>query len=506
MNSLTEIKEDSDSKSDSDDLSENWVIFCPETTNLVNSLAQLKNKNPGLIIIDISQNYYPFDVKLSPIQEIKEINNLSPSFKFHDDGSYDNFLTELSQIIKISQLIIKINGFLAVKVNGSIKAYLKQILDLVFHQENFMNEVILNSPVHIVYSKENPFFERTDYFLLYSASKSRNINPVYDEKESGGYWHSFVSKGQGTPKYFLINGQEVLLEPPSGTHWKLKQESILKLCEKGQIRLNRRGNPEYWVPSKIGQIVDSNWLDLDHSTMTRHQGSYYTRLFKVLLSSKQTVVVINPRTSSSLIEASKYGLNWICMIEDKHILDLLKEELSKKKISYSIKISKEFISSEVEVTKDFVFTKQTESSTHSTSSRFKIAPVAVYSNKQSLEIQDKKTLANRLIQGDCLQVLPLLKTQYYRAVKLIYIDPPFYTGYNESMYIPVQSTKGSNLIKKQVTGNSIKTHAYKNLFSSNTPIDDFTKWFRQRITPMKPLLRLDGFIFVRFDYHFGHYA
>ncbi|MHA2387933.1 MAG: DNA methyltransferase [Candidatus Hodarchaeales archaeon] len=506
MDNPSEIKEDSDSRRGSDDFSENRIIICPETANLVDSLVQQKKKDPRLIIYDISHHYYPPDIEVNQIGKVKEIYSLNPSFKFHDKTSLYEFLNEITHILKISYSILRMDGFLAVKVNGTIKAYVKQIIDSVFHQENFMNEVLINSPLKIHYSKKNAFFERTDYFLLYSTSKTRKINPVYDEKESGGYWHSFVSKGQGTPKYFLINGKKMLLDPPSGTHWKLRQESILELCEKGQIRLNRRGNPEYWVPPKIGQIVDSNWLDLDNSTLSKHQDSYYTRLFKVLMSSKQVVMVINPRTTSSLIEASNYNLNWICMIQDKQILDLIKYELSRENISYSVMFHRNFINSKIGLTKNPLSVDQTEFLPSSTSKSSTLVPISFYPNDRTIETQAKNLWNNRLIQGDCLEVLRLLKEEYYQAIKLIYIDPPFYTGYNESIYIPVQSISDSNLIEKKVTDNSIKTFAYKNLFLSNTPIDDFKTWFRRRVTLMRPLLRLDGFIFVRFDYHFGHYA
>src|SRR5665811_1469117 len=45
-----------------------------------------------------------------------------------------------------------------------------------------------------------------------------------------------------------------------------------------------------------------------------------------------------------------------------------------------------------------------------------------------------------LIEGDNLQVLKLLKNGYSRAVKLIYIDPPYNTGdsftYNDDFAVP----------------------------------------------------------------------
>ena len=508
MNNPIENKKDSKIRSGSDNFFENQIIFCPETDNLDSSLSQLKKKSPRLIIHDISHNFYPPKVQLIPNRRFKGKHDWKSTLIYHDENSLDEFLNQITNIFKISRSVLRLDGFLAVKVNGSIKSFIKKILDTIFHQENFMNEIILNSPIQIHYSKESAYFERTDYFLLYSSSNPQKINPVYDEKESGGYWHSFVSQGQGSPKNFLINGKMVLLNPPSGTHWKLKQESILELCKKGQIRLNRRGNPEYWVPPKIGQIIDTNWLDLNILAMRKgkDRSSYYMRLFQVLLTSNQLVVIINPRDVKSLIEASNFDLNWICLVEDKKTVDILKSELIQENVNYSVGFAQNSKVSHLDLYKIPLLEEQIEELSLYNEKISKLKPVSMYSNDSNKEIQAENELGNILIQGDCLYVLRLLQTEYHQAIKLIYIDPPFYTGTNELLYIPVQKRDNSNVKQNNKSDISIKTVAYENVFTSNTPIEDFKLWFRKRIILMRSLLRPDGCIFVRFDYHFGHYA
>lgn len=97
---------------------------------------------------------------------------------------------------------------------------------------------------------------------------------------------------------------------------------------------------------------------------------------------------------------------------------------------------------------------------------------------------------NMLIFGDNLQVLKtLLKMKDEgklknpdgtKGVKLIYIDPPFGTG--------------------DVYGNG-DVGAY----SAKLMGAKYLEWLRERIILLKELLADDGSLYMRTDYHFGHY-
>ncbi|MCY3414527.1 MAG: site-specific DNA-methyltransferase [Candidatus Heimdallarchaeota archaeon] len=109
---------------------------------------------------------------------------------------------------------------------------------------------------------------------------------------------------------------------------------------------------------------------------------------------------------------------------------------------------------------------------------------------------------NLLIWGDNLYALNSLKSKFTEKIKLIYIDPPFYTGTDEVIDIPIGL---SNKTIKQ--GPSvIQDIAYKNIWYGKNPAYSFAHWFYERVIEMHKLLRDDGFIVVRFDYHFGHYS
>ena len=52
----------------------------------------------------------------------------------------------------------------------------------------------------------------------------------------------------------------------------------------------------------------------------------------------------------------------------------------------------------------------------------------------------------------------------------------------------------------------IKNFAYKNRIDNPDHIKAFSEWLYQRIKSMYVLLQKTGFLALRFDYHYGHYA
>ncbi len=97
---------------------------------------------------------------------------------------------------------------------------------------------------------------------------------------------------------------------------------------------------------------------------------------------------------------------------------------------------------------------------------------------------------NLLVFGDNLQILktfnenkdPLVKNKIKGKVKLIYIDPPFGTG-------------------DEYDGNKGQS-----AYSAKKKGADFVEFLRRRLILLKEILSDDGFIFLRMDFHFGHYA
>ncbi len=497
----------------------NKVLLLGSKINILENFKSFfKNLRPRLIFLDLSMHYQTIkkEIRKEACNLLigKNDNTSLKTIYAHSSDITDEFWQKTENLLENCRFVLQEEGFFSVKVNGTIKSRLKSLLDTIFGSDRFVNEIIIDSPFKLWYTPNSTVFERTNYILLYSQSLVPRINPVLNEKESGGYWHSFVSKGQGTPKRFLFGDKgEVVLAPPPGTHWKLKQETILDLCAKGQIRLNKKGNPEYWVPQKKGQIVDSNWMDLQSFEWIFNQkftnsSSLYNRLLNVCLNEKALFLDLSADVGGSLIVADRLKMKWVGLNENKHLFKLMVKNLTKNGISFSAYEHNSLPSSSGDSDYSNPPNEIISTSDYSRpSNNLSLQIIERYKTPKVISSKvDSDEWTNMLILGDSFDVLPFLEPKLRKQLKIIYIDPPFFTGTNENIVIPIGLSEKSDHNVTENVHHPIEELAYKNVLNASDPIEFFKRWFKKHILLMRPLLRDDGFIFVRFDYHFGHYA
>ncbi|NCC80799.1 MAG: site-specific DNA-methyltransferase [Clostridia bacterium] len=108
------------------------------------------------------------------------------------------------------------------------------------------------------------------------------------------------------------------------------------------------------------------------------------------------------------------------------------------------------------------------------------------------------TTENLYIEGDNLEVLKLLRQNYYGAIKMIYIDPPYNTG-NDFVYKDnfKMNVKESEMAEGNVDeeGNPLQ----RNQQSSNRFHANWLNMMYPRLKVAKDLLTDDGVIFISID-------
>ncbi len=87
---------------------------------------------------------------------------------------------------------------------------------------------------------------------------------------------------------------------------------------------------------------------------------------------------------------------------------------------------------------------------------------------------------NKLILGDCLEVLKTLESE---TIDLIYIDPPFF----------------SNRTYEVIWGDKGEVRSFEDRFSGG--IDHYIAWLKERVTELHRILKPTGSIFVHCDWH-----
>lgn len=105
---------------------------------------------------------------------------------------------------------------------------------------------------------------------------------------------------------------------------------------------------------------------------------------------------------------------------------------------------------------------------------------------------------NIYIEGDNLEVLKLLRQNYYNSIKMIYIDPPYNTGndfvYNDTFKMDKEeSDKAEGIISE----NNEKLQ--KNQKSTNRYHANWLNMMYPRLKLARDLLTDDGVIFISID-------
>lgn len=104
---------------------------------------------------------------------------------------------------------------------------------------------------------------------------------------------------------------------------------------------------------------------------------------------------------------------------------------------------------------------------------------------------------NMIVQGDCLAAIKALSDQLAGRVRLIYIDPPFFSG---SEYSIKSRSKGSP--ESAPAMQEIATYSD----SWQGGLDEYLGFMEERLEALRPLLRDDGSLWVHLDWHVVHYV
>ena len=116
---------------------------------------------------------------------------------------------------------------------------------------------------------------------------------------------------------------------------------------------------------------------------------------------------------------------------------------------------------------------------------------------EQVQSKDFDETGNIIIRGDNLDALKILKQNYYKAVKMIYIDPPYNTGTANFIYEDKFSSSEVGLIEKfDLDDQAVKF--FDNMFGAKT----HSSWLfamYPRLKLARDLLADDGVIFISID-------
>ena len=119
-------------------------------------------------------------------------------------------------------------------------------------------------------------------------------------------------------------------------------------------------------------------------------------------------------------------------------------------------------------------------------------------------VEEYGTASNRLIQGDNLAAMAALRNEMAGQFRLIYLDPPFFTG--GDFYH--KDTEAQRVQAEEGEGSRPTPDTRHPAFSDDWDGDmgGYLQWMLDRLTLARELLAEDGCLYVHLSWHAAHYV
>jgi DNA modification methylase len=185
----------------------------------------------------------------------------------------DSYLQWFYRTALLLYELLSKEGSIYVHLDWHVGHYAKAVLDEVFGESNFKNEIIWKRS--LPHNDPNRYGSIHDTILFYVKSEQYLFNQQFtglsEEYIASHYTQvdkdgrkfqltSLAASGPGPKRRF---GDKVL-EPPKGNHWRYSQAKIDELMAKGRIVFTSEGKPRYirYQDEMKGPALQSIWTDV----------------------------------------------------------------------------------------------------------------------------------------------------------------------------------------------------------------------------------------------------
>ena len=192
------------------------------------------------------------------------IENFAYKNTWNNEGN--SFLQMLFERISLMRDLLRNDGVLVLRIDHHWSHYVKALMDQIFGQVNFRNEIYINRTKKNTTTQSKSLKLTTAIETLFVYSKSEDfhyLDTSYDLKEKReGYWRATDdSKGVSRNPSRIVNGKEYF--PRASCHFKFSQEKMDAMYEEGKIRINEKTDKvQYWVEATSTGILDTDWTDI----------------------------------------------------------------------------------------------------------------------------------------------------------------------------------------------------------------------------------------------------
>lgn len=225
--------------------------------------------------------------KIAKAEESMDIEELRAFEEkmYGDIWNKEDYLNWMYENLVAIKSIMSDTGSIYVHLDWHIGHYVKILMDEVFGEDNFRNEIIwqrtysskaqtdgfgkIHESIYFYSNLENMVWNQL--YLKPEDNYEENYNK-YDENGRKYQSISLTQRGSGPARYF----GDKLIDPPAGMHWIWSQENITKAYNEGKIIFTKNNFPrlkkflDEWDGK--GKPIHSLWIDEEVKSLNSWHG------------------------------------------------------------------------------------------------------------------------------------------------------------------------------------------------------------------------------------------
>lgn len=261
---------------------------------------------------------YVRKVQLRGISDVAKLDGenyaLGEQIQYTDIWANDNYLQFMYERLLLLKELLAEDGFLSVHMNTGRCHYIKVLLDEIMSDANFRNEIIVKRirKSYTEVSGITSLNEGCDYILLYSKSPASRLNPPLKHDPKEDRWHSFDAPNFRENLTYELFGKR----PPAGRHWMKNPEEANAMIERGELRPNATGWPEYLIKASEHIVRDTLWDDITASSFatgypTEKKEQMIELVFGMASKANDLILDCFVGSGTAAAVAQKLGRRWI---------------------------------------------------------------------------------------------------------------------------------------------------------------------------------------------------
>lgn len=283
----------------------------------------------------------------------QDFNSIDDNTAYSDNLVDSEFLEFIRKRLFLLRELMSEQGSIYLHIDKKIGHYVKIIMDEVFGNRNFINDItrIKCNPKNF---SRNAYGNYSDMILYYAKNRDKQIwNEIKEPMSHGkreelfpkkhpifGFYTTHPIHAPGTTK----NGDTGLkwkgIFPPKGRHWRYSREVLDKLDAEGLIEWSNTGNPRKIVLAKehSGFKIQDVWefKDKGLSYVNYPTQKNYSLLERIILnSSNEDSIVLDcfAGSGSTLKIADKLKRKWIGIDNSNFSLEVIRKDFKEENIS-----------------------------------------------------------------------------------------------------------------------------------------------------------------------------